>query len=181
MKIGVISDTHGSIDAVKKAFEIFGSHCTKIIHGGDVLYHGPRNPLPAGYNPKEVAEFLNSKNNIIFAKGNCDSDVDQMVISHPIMTPYLFFEVDGKKFLVNHGYTEPKESIISRAKEFNTDFLIFGHTHVKELYKTDNLIVINPGSPSLPKDGSASVAIIDDTCIKLINIDTNEVISELNI
>ena len=81
MKIGVISDTHGSLDNTKKALDIL-KDCDTIFHLGDVLYHGPRNALPEDYNPKDLAVIFKSMDNVIYTRGNCDSDVDQMVIEH---------------------------------------------------------------------------------------------------
>lgn len=180
MRIGVISDTHGSIKHFEQALQVLGN-CDTIIHGGDVLYHGPRNPLPEGYNPKELAEKINSLPNIIFARGNCDADVDQMVISHPIQSPYVLLHLDKYKILVCHGYTKEKSQYIQLAKDYQTDIFIYGHTHVKELYKDGDLVVVNPGSTSLPKDNIRSVAIIEDDVVKLIDLETQGVIKELSL
>ena len=83
MKIGVMSDTHGSLPYLEKALDVL-SDCDILLHIGDVLYHGPRNDLPEGYNPKAVIEKINNLDNITIVRGNCDADVDQMVIKHPI-------------------------------------------------------------------------------------------------
>ena len=183
MKIGVLSDTHGSLTYVNKALDIL-SDCDFLLHGGDILYHGPRNDLPDGYNPKEVISKLNSVNNILFAKGNCDADVDQMVLNHPIQTPYLLTQFQDIKILLNHGYTDSKQNIVQTAKDMNIDILIFGHTHIKEFTLDDNLIILNPGSTSIPKDGSHSVATIEINKIdgdikidvKFIDINSNQFI-----
>lgn len=180
MKIAVISDTHGSLAYFEKALAVLGE-CDYIIHGGDVLYHGPRNPLPEGYQPKELAQKINSLNNIIFAKGNCDADVDQMVINHPIQNPYALIQLSKHKILVNHGYEKELSQYIEQAKNLNVNIFIFGHTHKKELYKDDDLIVLNPGSTALPKDGVHSAAIITNEMIKLIDIVKNEVIKEISL
>ncbi|WP_373598851.1 phosphodiesterase [Paraclostridium bifermentans] len=184
MKIGVMSDTHGSLVYLEKALETL-SDCDILLHAGDVLYHGPRNDLPTGYNPKGVIAKINDLDNILIARGNCDADVDQMVINHPIQGPYVLSQFGELRVLVNHGYVDSKEETIKRAKSMGADILVLGHTHVKELYVDENLIVINPGSTSIPKDGSHSVAIIDinesheelDLDINLIDINTNEIIN----
>ncbi len=184
MKIGVMSDTHGSLVYLEKALETL-SDCDILLHAGDVLYHGPRNDLPTGYNPKGVIAKINELDNILIARGNCDADVDQMVINHPIQGPYVLSQFGELRVLVNHGYVDSKEETIKKAKSMGADILVLGHTHVKELYVDENLIVINPGSTSIPKDGSHSVAIIDinesheelDLDINLIDIDTNEIIN----
>lgn len=182
MKIGVMSDTHGSLVYFEKALEVL-SDCDILLHAGDVLYHGPRNDLPKGYNPKGVISKINELDNILIARGNCDADVDQMVINHPIQGPYVLSQFGETRILINHGYVDSKEATIKKAKSMGADILILGHTHVKELYVDENLIVINPGSTSIPKDGSHSVATIDiiqthdelDLDINLIDINTKEV------
>ncbi|MBM7854796.1 putative phosphoesterase [Desulfohalotomaculum tongense] len=178
MKIGVLSDTHGSLKYFDQALESLGS-CHYIIHGGDVLYHGPRNPLPEGYNPKELAQRINSLNNIIFTRGNCDADVDQMVIDHPIQSPYVFTQLGRLKIFLCHGYEKEKSVLVKMAKGFGAHLFIYGHTHIKELYRDEDLIVLNPGSISLPKDGIHSAAVIDERAVRLIDISNNEVIKEL--
>lgn len=185
MKIGVLSDTHGSLLYFEKALNCL-SDCDILIHAGDVLYHGPRNDLPMDYNPKGLIERLNSLDNILIAKGNCDADVDQMVINHPIQGPYVLSQFGEIRVLVNHGYTNSKDEIIKTAKSMGADILILGHTHVKELFVDENLIVLNPGSTSIPKDGTNSVATIEiiestdhelDLDLNLIDINTNTIIN----
>lgn len=184
MKIGVLSDTHGSLLYLEKALETL-SDCNVLLHAGDVLYHGPRNDLPEGYNPKEVIKKINELDNILIARGNCDADVDQMVITHPIQGPYVLSQFGEVRILVNHGYINSKEETIKNAKSMGATILVLGHTHVKELFVDENLIVLNPGSTSIPKDGSHSVATIEiievnenefDLDINLIDINTNEII-----
>lgn len=184
MKIGVMSDTHGSLLYFEKALDVL-CECDIILHAGDVLYHGPRNDLPKGYNPKGVISKINELDNILIARGNCDADVDQMVITHPIQGPYVLSQFGETRILINHGYIDSKEDTIKKAKSMGADILILGHTHVKELFVDENLIVINPGSTSIPKDGSHSVAIIDilesshelDLDINLIDINSKEIIN----
>lgn len=160
MKIGVMSDTHGSLKYFEKALDAL-SDCDMLFHIGDILYHGPRNDLPEGYNPKPMIEKLNALKDIVIVKGNCEADVDQMVLKHPIQSPYALCQVENTRFILNHGYTEPKETIIQKAKDMDADVLILGHTHVKELTDHGDIIVLNPGSTSIPKDGSHSVATIE--------------------
>lgn len=184
MKIGVMSDTHGSLLYFEKALDVL-SECDIILHAGDVLYHGPRNDLPEGYNPKGVIAKINELDNILIARGNCDADVDQMVITHPIQGPYVLSQFGESRILINHGYIDSKEDTIKKAKSMGADILILGHTHIKELFVDENLIVINPGSTSIPKDGSHSVAIIDivegshelDLDINLIDINSSKIIN----
>lgn len=183
MKIGVMSDTHGSLLYFEKALDIL-SECDVILHGGDVLYHGPRNDIPEGYNPKGLISKINDIHNIIIARGNCDADVDQMVIDHPIQSPYVMSQFGEVRIIMTHGYIESKDEVIQKAKNMGADILVLGHTHVKELYCDENLIVLNPGSTSIPKDGTHSVAMINiiqtedelDMDFNLIDINTGEII-----
>ena len=184
MKIGVMSDTHGSLTYFEKALDVL-SDCDVLIHGGDILYHGPRNDIPEGYNPKGLISKINSLDNIIIARGNCDADVDQMVINHPIQSPYVMSQFGETRIVTTHGYTDSKEDTINKAKSMGADILILGHTHVKELYLDENLVVLNSGSTSIPKDGTHSVAIIDiiqsedeiDMNFNLIDINTKNIIN----
>ena len=184
MKIGVMSDTHGSLTYFEKALDVL-SDCDVLIHGGDILYHGPRNDIPEGYNPKGLISKINSLDNIIIARGNCDADVDQMVINHPIQSPYVMSQFGETRIVTTHGYTDSKEDTINKAKSMGADILILGHTHVKELYLDENLVVLNPGITSIPKDGTHSVAIIDiiqseyeiDMNFNLIDINTKNIIN----
>ena len=186
MKIGVMSDTHGSLTYLDKALDVL-SDCDILLHNGDVLYHGPRNDLPEGYNPKAVVEKINNLKNIVIARGNCDADVDQMVIKHPIEGPYVHKKLDNISVLMDHGYTKSREEIMKEARNLGVDILILGHTHVKELSVDKDLIVLNPGSTSIPKDGSHSVATIEvlnennmddefELEINLIDINTGKII-----
>ena len=186
MKIGVLSDTHGSLTYLEKALDTL-SDCDILLHLGDVLYHGPRNDLPEGYNPKAVIEILNNLDNITIVKGNCDADVDQMVINHSIEGPFVHKKIDNISVLMDHGYKESREDILKKARELGVDILIQGHTHVKELSVEKDIIILNPGSTSIPKDGTHSVATIEilnedgmedefELDINLIDINTKEII-----
>ena len=184
MKIGVLSDTHGSLFYFEKALECL-SDCDVLLHAGDVLYDGPRNDLPKDYNRIGLIAKLNELDNILIARGNCDADVDQMVINHPIQGPYVLSQFGEVRILVNHGYVNSKEETIKNAKSMGATILVLGHTHVKELFVDEDLIVLNPGSTAIPKDGSHSVATIEiieidehefDLDINLIDIETNQII-----
>lgn len=185
MKIGIMSDTHGSLEYIEKAIKTL-SDCDVLLHGGDILYHGPRNDLPKDYNPKAVIEKLNNLDNILITKGNCEADVDQMVIKHPIQSPYVMSQFGEIRILLTHGYTDSKEDTIKKAKSMGADILILGHTHVKELFFDESLIVLNPGSTSIPKDGTHSVATIEiiesdiedelDLDFNFIDLNTGEII-----
>lgn len=153
MKLMFISDIHGSLFYLEKALLRFDSEqADQLIILGDLLYHGPRNPLPEGYQPAEVAKKLNSlKNKIICVRGNCDSEVDQMVIEFPIMADYSWLFVDGKRIFATHGHTHNMETLPSLSEG---DILIHGHTHVPVAQEMDGLLWLNPGSIALPKENS---------------------------
>ncbi len=176
--IGFISDTHGGLDSTLKALDVL-SECELIIHLGDVLYHGPRNDLPADYNPRELAEVLKSKGNIIYVKGNCDSDVDEMVTEKDISQKSRVIEYDDKVILAIHGYEESQEDRIQMAREVGANIVVTGHTHVKQLVKVDGVTLLNPGSTTIPKDGCKSVAILNVYEISTIDIDSNQVIQTI--
>lgn len=169
MKIGFISDTHGDYDQTLKALEVL-KDCDKVYHLGDVLYHGPRNDLPKGYNPKKLAEVLKGLDYITYIKGNCDSDVDEMVMEKDLQQKKRVENIDGKLFLMVHGYEETLEDRIKEAKELGAVAIVTGHTHIKVLEEKDGITLLNPGSPSIPKDGSASVATYEDGVFKLVEI-----------
>lgn len=103
MKLFIISDIHSSLYYLKKVMEIFEKeNYDKLVILGDELYHGPRNPLPKDYSPKEVIEILNKyKDKIIAVRGNCDSEVDQMVLSYPIMSDYSMIYLGNKRVFFN--------------------------------------------------------------------------------
>ncbi len=180
MKIGIISDTHGDIVQVEKALDILGD-CQHIVHCGDVLYHGPRNELPENYNPKKLAELLSSKDNIVYIRGNCDSDVDEMVIKKDLKAKNRLLNFEKYKVYAVHGYEETEDNRIEKALELGANIVVSGHTHIKVLKEKDGIVVINPGSTTIPKDGSSSVCLIEDDNIKLISLENNEIIKEISI
>ena len=152
MKYLVLSDIHGSTINLKKVLE----HETydKILILGDVLPHGPRNDLPLGYNPKEVISILNPlADKIICVKGNCDAYVDQMVLEFPINDLAC---VDNIYMTHGHIYNP------SHPLPLKEGVVLFGHTHVKENTLVGNVRYLNPGSLSIPKDGSSSYMVIMD-------------------
>lgn len=178
MKIGVISDTHGSLAAWKTAYEKYLKDTDLILHCGDVLYHGPRNPLPTGYDPAELAKELNSlATPLIIIKGNCDTEVDQMVLEYPLESPYAHLFLGKLRILALHGHgANPPVKV-----ESGYNLIISGHTHLPGIYKEDGLIRLNPGSPSLPKNEEKppTIALIEEDRISLWNIDTGEELETL--
>ncbi len=180
MRIGIISDTHGSAIAWEQAMELFRD-VELIVHAGDMLYHGPRNPLPAGYEPKKLASLINAAPvPVIIARGNCDADVDQVMVNWPLQSPYAFIQVDGLRLLVNHGHTMTPEQMLTQAQRHRANLFVFGHSHLASLAKSDGVLLLNPGSPSLPKDEreTATVAVADEGLVRLIALKTGQVLAE---
>lgn len=164
MLIGLISDTHGSFCNWEKAVKIFDEFgCEKIVHLGDYLYHGPRNPLPECYDPFKLAESIkNNSGRIYFVKGNCDADIDIDILGiQP--TSYLIEEFDGYKFLFTHGYNPDIQTAIKIAEKEKVSALIHGHTHIYRIDKISQLFIVNPGSVSLPKNANPKTIGIIDT------------------
>lgn len=152
MNFFVISDIHGSSTALKKAIDIYKvGNYRKMIICGDLLYHGARNPLPIGYDPKEVISFLNKlKSEIIVVKGNCESDVDGMVLEFPIESYTSQIITENRDIYITHGHKHFSENL----NNLNPGTIILsGHTHIPTAEIKDNLYFCNPGSVSLPKGG----------------------------
>ncbi|MCR5833206.1 MAG: phosphodiesterase [Selenomonadaceae bacterium] len=189
MKVGVISDTHGYVERVKLAMEKFFADADLILHSGDVLYHGPNNPNYKGddYNPKALANMINeSKIPFVIARGNGDSEVDQLVLKVPIQAPYAYAFVNGKRIVVNHGHLLPTDKDKDEtATHLHADIFITGHIHTTVLERRGNTIFLNPGtvSPYLTnrEDKRTSVAVITDDKIQIFDLDTSEVLMSLNI
>lgn len=153
MKLMFASDIHGSqyyCEKMKEAYIKEGA--SKLILLGDLLYHGPRNDLPKEYNPKAVIGILNSlKEDIICIRGNCDTEVDQMVLDFPIMSDYSMLYIDGKRMYITHGHIYNTSSPLKMQKG---DYLIHGHTHVRAKENKGVYTYINPGSVSIPKENN---------------------------
>lgn len=185
MKIGVISDTHGRIDAWQKAMEYF-SGAEVILHAGDVLYHPPRLGYSEGYDIPAMAQALNeSPTSIVIAQGNCDAQVYEELLTWPVQSPYAFVQVGELRILVNHGHLLTRDQMIELAEKYKADIFISGHTHIPVLERTEHgVILMNPGSPSIPKyekDGRpiGSVGLIEDDKIRIVSIEDGETLIEL--
>lgn len=159
MKIMFASDIHGSAYYARRTVEAFErSGAGRLVLLGDLLYHGPRNELPRDYAPKEVIPMLNGiKEALLCVRGNCDSEVDQMVLDFPIMADYALMYLDGKAVYITHGHVyNPSDP----PKLMKGDILMNGHTHVPADEICGCFRYINPGSVSIPKNGSAHSCII---------------------
>lgn len=152
MKLVIASDLHGSTTFTSRAVRFFEeSGAEKLILLGDLLYHGPRNDLPDEYGPKKVIELLNGVSDRILAvRGNCDAEVDQMVLSFPIMSEIGFLQMDSLPLFLTHGHhIEEYSRNMPRGS-----ILLSGHTHIPKAEEKDGVYYINPGSTSIPKGGS---------------------------
>lgn len=152
MKLMFASDIHGAADCCEKMLKRFDEErAEKLFLLGDILYHGPRNDLPADYAPKRVIAMLNErKNQLLCVRGNCDTEVDQMVLDFPIMAEYALLYLDGRTVFLTHGH---KFNTDNPPSLNDGDILLHGHTHVQTIDESRNYTYINPGSVSLPKNG----------------------------
>ena len=153
MKIMVASDIHGSDFYCRKMLEAFDRESAdKLLLLGDIIYHGPRNDLPKEYAPKSVIERLNAvKDKILAVRGNCDTEVDQMVLKFPILADYCVLYVGKRMIYATHGHNFNCDSLPPLQKG---DILLHGHTHVPKCVDTGEFIYMNPGSVSIPKEDS---------------------------
>lgn len=163
MRLLIASDIHGSATAAHAlGLRVEEESPDRIVLLGDLLYHGPRNDLPEGYAPKEVARLLNGwAAHIIAVRGNCDAEVDQMVLDFPCQADYALIEADGHLLYLTHGHVGGMSPDDPPQLASGSAFLS-GHTHVKTMEKRDGVLFVNPGSASLPKDGLASYATYDE-------------------
>ena len=169
MKALIISDIHGSGNKLKLVLETPFEY-NHVILVGDLMYHGPRNPILEDYNPQAVADTLNAINKPITAvRGNCDSEVDQMLLDFKMMQDYSQLVIKEKSIFVTHGHIlDPIED----AESTLADLFISGHTHITSIDEYDSQTVLNPGSISMPKGGHpATYAIIEDHNIKVMTLD----------
>ena len=153
MKIMIASDLHGSAYYGEKLLSRYQmENCEKLVLLGDLLYHGPRNDYPDGYETKSLFAMLNeAKHEILAVRGNCDSEVDQMVLEFPIMASYAYLYADGHAMMITHGHQFHIDALPPLCKG---DTLIYGHYHVPLCEERDGILCLNPGSVSLPKDGT---------------------------
>lgn len=153
MKIFIASDIHGSAYYCRLMLERYkAEQADRLLLLGDILYHGPRNDPPDEYSPKQVTAMLNEiKDDILCVRGNCDAEVDQMVLEFPIMADYAVIDIGEKIIYATHGHTYNESNLPPLHKG---DILLHGHTHVPKCIKHENYICMNPGSISLPKESS---------------------------
>ena len=171
MKLFIISDIHGSLLAFEKSLNQFkNENADFIVICGDYLNHGPRNNIPEGYDTKKLAEQLNiNKEKIIGVRGNCDSEVDQMMLDFPVLAPISNIILpNGTRVFVHHGHLYSEEDCQKLLPK--NSIIVSGHTHVPVLEKKQELIFLNPGSISIPKGFSKAGYAIIDASEKSVNL-----------
>ena len=162
MKLFIASDIHGSAYYCKKLIDAFHKEkADRILLLGDILYHGPRNDLPRDYAPKEVISMLNPlSDRIICVRGNCDGEVDDMVLDFPVLAEYAIISdcsLGANIIFATHGH----HFNASKLPKLKTgDVLLHGHTHIPTFETVDGIFVVNPGSVSIPKENSAHSYIV---------------------
>lgn len=168
MKYIIASDIHGSSYYAKLLVDKINEYnVDKVVLLGDVLYHGPRNPLPKEYDPMKVVDLLKSiKNKLIWIKGNCDSEVDEMVLELNSVVLGLLV-INNTNFYLSHGHNPVNNLNVN-------DFLVTGHTHINKYEKINGINYLNCGSVSLPKeDTTNSFILIEDNKIKCLDFNNN--------
>lgn len=153
MKLMIASDIHGSAYYCKQMLLAFErEQADKLLLLGDILYHGPRNDLPEGYAPKEVIELLNPmKNKLLCVRGNCEAEVDQMVLTFPVLAEYAVLFTGNAVLYATHGHVYNEENPLPMEAGA---VLLNGHTHIPKCTVHENYIYMNPGSVSIPKENS---------------------------
>ena len=155
MRYLIASDIHGALPAAEALTTRFHEEgADRLLLLGDLLYHGPRNPLPEGYAPAEVAKLLNGyADRITAVRGNCDAEVDQMVLDFPILADYAVLPVGRRLVYATHGHVHNLKKLPPLAPG---DVLLHGHTHIPAWTEFgEGNLYLNPGSVSIPKEGSA--------------------------
>lgn len=180
MKLMFASDIHGSAYYCRKMLEAYqAEEAGRLILLGDILYHGPRNDLPKEYAPKEVIAMLNlMKNDICAVRGNCEAEVDQMVLDFPVMADYALILYGERNLYATHGHIY-NENNLPPLK--NGDILIHGHTHLLKAEPMGDKFLLNPGSTSLAKGGNPNTyGMLDENVFTIYDFDGN-VIKEITL
>ena len=154
MKWMIASDLHGSAFYTARLLErMEAEQPDRVLLLGDLLYHGPRNDLPKDYAPKQVLAMLNARKDRLFCvRGNCEAEVDQMVLEFPVLADYALLAEEGRMIFATHGHHHNENQ---KPPLQPGDVLLYGHTHVPICHWSEGVLCLNPGSVSIPKEGSA--------------------------
>lgn len=170
MKLLIASDIHGSAYYCAELMEeIKKENPDRIVLLGDLLYHGPRNDLPKDYAPKKVIPMLSEyKDKILAVRGNCEAEVDQMVLPFPCLADYAMLETDSITMYLTHGHHANPEQLppLPQGSVF-----LSGHTHVKRDEVINGIRCLNPGSVSIPKDGSHSYLLYENGEFRFVTLE----------
>ena len=174
MRLLIASDLHGDLASCEALIEKFNSEgCDRILLLGDILYHGPRNDLPHTYAPKGVIALLNSyAEKITSVRGNCDAEVDEMVLDFPVLADYALLSLDGITVFASHGHHHTPDAPPPLPAGA---VMLGGHTHLYGIrrFGKEN-IYLNPGSVSIPKGGNPkSYAVYEDRCFTVKDFSGN--------
>lgn len=178
MRIGVLSDTHGSLHYFDKAMQVLG-RCDAYIHCGDILPVSSRS-IAHGYEPERLAMRINECAQYHLIEGNGDHVSRPLLPNHPLHKE-LSITIGSHRIFATHGHHYSPMGMLMRARELGATILCYGHSHMKELARYEELTLVNPGSTTLPRDGMRSAACIEDQQIVLYNIDTGSVIDSITL
>ena len=175
MKLFVATDIHGSAYFAEQIVAKFGkSNADMLVLLGDVYNHGPRNPFPRDYAPMKVASALNAiANKVLAVKGNCDSEVDEMISEFPFVN-HQIIPLGKRRLFLTHGHVYNKNNL---PKLSAGDVMMYGHFHLNEQCVVDGVYCINLSSASLPKDQSA-YCIVDEQCATVYDFDDNVIFTK---
>lgn len=174
----IASDLHGSLSAVQRLLQIFteGGY-DRLVLLGDFSNYGPRNRVPDDLDAPSIVDLLNAHADLITAvRGNCDSEVDQMLFRFDMMRDYTFINADGRTVFLTHGHIYNAE----RRPGLGIDVLLYGHTHLWRCERQpDGLVVCNPGSPTFPKGGNPpTYATLADGVLAVRRLDDSSIIRQ---
>lgn len=175
MTLFFASDLHGSLTATQNMLAKFHQSGSRyLVLLGDILNHGPRNPIPNGYAPAEVAEVLNQyADRIIAVRGNCDSEVDQMLLTFPITASFQQVILPQMRLFLTHGHIYKPDNLPQLLKG---DAFVYGHTHIPVAEYQSGILHFNPGSTSIPRNNlAASYGLITETHCEVRNLNTDEI------
>lgn len=171
MKYLLVSDIHGCLPALEQVLDFFErNRYDMLCILGDILNYGPRNRIPEGIDPKGIVERLNAmKDRIIAIRGNCDAEVDQMLLEFPIMADYAVVVDEGRRLFLTHGHVYNEQN----RPTLNHDIFVYGHTHLWKLESTDaGDTICNLGSITFPKGGNEpTFATYENGCMTVLRLD----------
>jgi putative phosphoesterase len=170
MKYLIISDIHGALPRLQQVLDIYQrQHCDMLLILGDILNYGPRNSIPEGIDAKGIAETLNAMaDDIVAVRGNCDSEVDQMLLDFPMMSDYVLLVDGGRRLLLTHGHVYHNDHL----PKGHYDVVMSGHTHLWELEEREGTVFCNTGSITFPKGGNVpTCALLDGDVLSVIGLD----------